>query len=124
VLTDAKGVKRDEMTVSIQWDPERNSRIERLDEGTKGVRGSGAPSVRSIQIGIPARRNPVWVNEGIVGVEDVTWRARDLKRVLDESRESKTSVSEKDLVKMGLIPEERIYVLPEEVAKVVGITGD
>ncbi|KAJ9659080.1 hypothetical protein H2198_003369 [Neophaeococcomyces mojaviensis] len=123
VLTNAKDVKRDEMTVSVQWDPERNVRIGRLDEGTKGVRGSGAPGVRSIQIGIPAMRNQDWLDEGIVGIEDVTWRARELKRVLDDSRENKTSLSEKDLVKMGLIPEEKIYVLPEEVAKVVGITG-
>ncbi|KAK7932095.1 hypothetical protein PG985_002807 [Apiospora marii] len=60
-----------EEEVRIQWDPERSARLEKL-------------GYRSIQIGVPAALQSQWVNEWITSIEDVTERARELKRVLDE----------------------------------------
>jgi len=90
----------------IQWDPERNPRLDRIE------------GVRSIQIGIPSGLCEEWIREGIVGIEDVTQRARELKNVLDGDKER--SITDEQLMERGLIPEERIYKLPEEVATVVG----
>lgn len=105
VLSEDRHAKRDEMTVRVQWDPERNVRIGRLITDA---------SVRSIQIGIPRGWKESWVSEGIVGIEDVTERARELRRVLDEE-----VVGDEELRRRGLIPVETVYVLPEEVAKIV-----
>ncbi|OLN88280.1 hypothetical protein CCHL11_00263 [Colletotrichum chlorophyti] len=88
--------------VRIQWDPERSVRLERLQH-------------RSIQIGIPAGTCESWVEEGIVGIEDVTARARELKRVLDE----RPDVGDRELADAGLMPVEREFAVPEEVAEIL-----
>ncbi|KAK3987572.1 hypothetical protein QBC44DRAFT_331160 [Cladorrhinum sp. PSN332] len=86
--------------VRIQWDPERSARLERLE-------------YRSIQIGIPGGLSEKWAKEMIVGIEDVTDKARELKRVLDE----RPDVTDEELMEMGLIPEERVFEgVPEEVS--------
>ncbi|KAK4116158.1 hypothetical protein N656DRAFT_794492 [Canariomyces notabilis] len=82
--------------VRIQWDPERTVRLEKLP-------------YRSIQIGIPAALSERWARELVVSIEDVTQRARDLKRVLDERPE----VTEQELVEMGLVPVERPFEIPK-----------
>lgn len=82
--------------VRIQWDPERTVRLGKLEH-------------RSIQIGIPGGLSEKWVEEMIVGIEDVTDKARELKRVLDERKD----VEMEELVALGLVPVERPFEIPE-----------
>ncbi|KAL7803616.1 hypothetical protein V8C44DRAFT_343676 [Trichoderma aethiopicum] len=84
--------------VRIQWDPERNARLEALP-------------YRSIQIGIPPNLSRKWAEEWIVGIEDVTERARELKRVLEEE----PNIEEDELVKRGLVPEETPVDVPDDI---------
>ncbi|KAK3319091.1 hypothetical protein B0H66DRAFT_256764 [Apodospora peruviana] len=86
--------------VKIQWDPERTVRLEKLE-------------YRSIQIGIPGALTPRWAEEMIVGIEDVTDKARELKRVLDE----RPGVTDEELVDMELVPVERPFEISEELQK-------
>ncbi len=90
--------------VKVQWDPERTVRLGKLD-------------YRSIQIGIPAGLSPEWTAEWIVSIEDVTERARELKRVLDE----RPDVSKAELVEMGLVPVERPFEVPEHLQRSLGM---
>ncbi|SPO04009.1 uncharacterized protein DNG_06692 [Cephalotrichum gorgonifer] len=84
--------------VRVQWDPERDARLEKLE-------------YRSIQIGIPGVLSTEWAEEWVVGIEDVTARARELKRVLDEEE----GVGDEELVKRGLLPVEREFALPDDL---------
>ncbi|TEA16709.1 hypothetical protein C8034_v011853 [Colletotrichum sidae] len=95
-------VERGRPEVRIQWDPERDVRLGRLD-------------YRSIQIGIPAGICQDWVEKGIVEIEDVTERARGLKRVLDEQ----SDVTDEDSKDMGLIPCEREFAVPKDVKQIL-----
>ncbi|KAL0936151.1 uncharacterized protein CTRU02_208366 [Colletotrichum truncatum] len=88
--------------VRIQWDPERDVRLEKLP-------------YRSIQIGIPAATCQSWVEEGIVSIEDVTSRARELKRVLDDD----PKISGEELLEMGLVPCEKEFVVPDDVQEIL-----
>ena len=88
--------------VKVQWDPERTVRLEKLE-------------YRSIQIGIPAALSPEWTEKWIVSIEDVTDRARELKRVLDEE----PHVSDVELVKRGLVPAERPFEISEDLQKLL-----
>lgn len=90
--------------VRVQWDPERSPRTGKLD-------------YRSIQMGIPNSLIEKWVDEWIIGIEDVTERARELKRVLDEDKE----ISREELVGRGLVMEERVYEVDEELREVLWI---
>ena len=91
--------------VRVQWDPERGPQLEKL-------------TYRSIQIGIPGAQCKRWVEDGILSIEDVTERARGLKRVLDADQGKSTE----DLVNMGLLPTEREYPLPTNLAQRLGMT--
>lgn len=84
--------------VRVQWDPERNAKLEVLP-------------YRSIQIGIPGTLSTKWADEWIVSIEDVTERAKELKKALEEQPD----VSTDELVKRGLVPEEKPLDVPEEV---------
>ncbi|KAJ2901543.1 hypothetical protein MKZ38_001676 [Zalerion maritima] len=84
--------------VRIQWDPERSHRLEKLGH-------------RSIQIGIPGALSEKWTADWIVRIEDVTERARKLKKVLDETPD----VSDAELVEMGLVPVETVLDVPSSV---------
>ncbi|KAK3896442.1 hypothetical protein C8A05DRAFT_40025 [Staphylotrichum tortipilum] len=88
--------------VKVQWDPERTVRLEKLE-------------YRSIQIGIPAALSPEWTEKWIVSIEDVTDRAKELKRVLDEEPD----VSDVELVKRGLVPAERPFEISEDLQKLL-----
>jgi hypothetical protein len=91
------------VSVRVQWDPERNVRMGKLE-------------YRSIQIGIPGAFVKELV-DGTVEIEDVTERARELKSVLDE--EGDTKVEQEELVRRGLVPIEREFVLDEELRKIL-----
>lgn len=56
--------------------------------------------------------------EMIVGIEDVTNRARELKKVLDERG---PDVTAEELVDMGLVPVELPFEVPEDVQKGLGM---
>ncbi|KAJ4271937.1 hypothetical protein NW762_000646 [Fusarium torreyae] len=93
------GEKREKSSdVRIQWDPERTPKLETLP-------------YRSIQIGIPGALSGQWANEWIVEIEDVTDKARELKRVIDE----RPDVTDEELLNLGLIFDERPFEVPESV---------
>jgi hypothetical protein len=92
--------------VRVQWDPERTVRLEKL-------------AYRSIQIGIPRGLVPEWV-EGIVKIEDVTTRARDLKRMLDEE----DAIGLEDLASRGLVPLERVFEVDDELRQILEMGSD
>ncbi|KAL6919366.1 hypothetical protein FSST1_003392 [Fusarium sambucinum] len=93
------GEKREKSNdVRIQWDPERTSKLDVLPH-------------RSIQIGIPGALSEQWANEWIAGIEDVTDKARELKRVIDE----RPDITDEELLVLGLVFEERPYDVPESV---------
>jgi hypothetical protein len=95
---------KDGTAVRVQWDPERTPALEKLP-------------YRSIQIGIPADLSKTWVEEWIVEIEDVTEKARGLKVFLDEHPDADLD----SLVAEGLVPEERVYDVPEDVQKVLAM---
>ncbi|KAF2834702.1 hypothetical protein M501DRAFT_963742, partial [Patellaria atrata CBS 101060] len=86
-------------SVRVQWDPERTHNLGRLE-------------YRSIQIGIAGEvTKKEWIDKWIVEIEDVTERARALKKALDE----KSDLTKDELLDLGLIPEEREFEVPEEI---------
>lgn len=91
-------------SVRVQWDPERSIRMGKL-------------GYRSIQIGIPAAVVLEYL-EGIVKIEDMTDRARQLKRVLDEEEKHEGKgkrISMQELVDRGLVPVETEFEVDEEL---------
>ena len=96
-----EGGKREKSSdVRIQWDPERTPKL-------------GILPYRSIQIGIPGALSETWANEWIAEIEDVTDKAQELKKAIDENPD----ITEEELVSLGLIPEERPFEVPESVQK-------
>jgi Domain of unknown function (DUF4291) len=88
--------------VKVQWDPERTVRLEKLP-------------YRSIQIGVPGAVSEKWVSEWIASIEDFTDKARELKRVLDEQ----PGTTDAQLVELGLVPDEREFVVPADVRRIL-----
>jgi hypothetical protein len=88
--------------VVVQWDPERSPQLGRLE-------------YRSIQIGILPALVETWVEDWIVGIEDVTGRARELKRVLVARPDATTA----ELQALGVLPEEREFEVPAHVREVL-----
>jgi hypothetical protein len=88
--------------VVVQWDPERSPNMAKL-------------SYRSIQIGIPSQMTKTWIDEWIVGIEDVTERARKLKAELDENAD----ITVEKLREKGLLPEEKPYEVPDHIRKIL-----
>ncbi|KAF2818981.1 hypothetical protein CC86DRAFT_308105 [Ophiobolus disseminans] len=91
------------INVRVQWDPERTINLEKLP-------------YRSIQIGIPGGLVDELV-EGTVKIEDVTERARELKKMLDEN----VGVSLAELVAMGLALEENVFEVDEELRAILSM---
>lgn len=91
-----------EQKVRVQWDPERDPRL-------------GMLPYRSIQIGIQGDLGRKWTEEWIWGIDDVTDNAREMKRVLDESAE----VDEEELRTRGLMPDERVYEVDDELRQLL-----
>ena len=95
----AKETKSKSAHVRVQWDPERTIRLENLP-------------YRSIQIGVPGALVDELV-EGAVKIEDVTKKAKELKRVLDGHE----VVDMAGLVGRGLVSEERVFEIDDELRK-------
>ncbi|XDG03672.1 hypothetical protein ABKA04_003287 [Annulohypoxylon sp. FPYF3050] len=91
-------------TVKVQWDPERSPRLEKL-------------GYRSIQIGIPSLLAATWVDEWMVGIEDLTEKARALERELRENLGS----TDEELLRKGFVPLEREFPVPPEVRQAIGM---
>jgi hypothetical protein len=66
-------------------------------------------------MGIPNKLIQKWIDEWIISIEDVTEKAREVKRVLDGDRE----ISREKMVEAGLVPEERVYEVSDELKKVL-----
>ncbi|RYP89207.1 hypothetical protein DL770_004505 [Monosporascus sp. CRB-9-2] len=88
--------------VRVQWDPERTPRLEKL-------------GYRSIQIGIPSSLAATWADKWIIGIEDVTEKGRALERELREN----PGVTDDELLRRGLVPPEREFLVPLEVQKAI-----
>ncbi|KAH8676211.1 hypothetical protein BX600DRAFT_454549 [Xylariales sp. PMI_506] len=88
--------------VKVQWDPERSPRLERLE-------------YRSIQIGIPVALQTEWIESQIASIEDVTERARGLKKILEQEPQ----ISDHDLLERGYIPEERELDVSGKLQKIL-----
>ncbi|KAH6616637.1 hypothetical protein C7974DRAFT_48610 [Boeremia exigua] len=95
--------KEDFPRVRVQWDPERTVRLEKLP-------------YRSIQIGVPGALVKDLI-KGILRIENVTERARELKRKLDEC----PKVDTRDLMEDGLVPVERRFDVNEKLQRILGI---
>ena len=89
--------------VRVQWDPERTVWLEKL-------------AYRSIQIGVPGALINDLV-EDIIKIEDVTERARELKRIIDK----KEAVCIADLTSKGLVPEETEFEVHEDLRKTLNM---
>ncbi|HBP16371.1 MAG TPA: DUF4291 domain-containing protein [Planctomycetes bacterium] len=78
--------------VRVQWDPERDIDLARLEH-------------RSIQIGLKDEAVRRYVDEWIVGVEEVTELAHEVQATRDPA----------------LLPEERPYPVPSDIALLLGM---
>jgi len=87
--------------VRVQWDPERSFRLEQLP-------------YRSIQIGISGEVGKRWVEEWIDGIEDVTERARELKRAIEDK-----DVRLEELVSRRLIPVKTEYKTSDKLREIL-----
>jgi hypothetical protein len=83
--------------VKVQWDPERTSRLGKL-------------AYRSIQIGVPGVLVSEWTR-AIVSIEDVTEKARELKRVLDAD----PGIPDEELKRKGLLRIESEFAISENL---------
>ena len=81
--------------VRIQWDPERDVQLEKLD-------------YRSIQIGLSGEAVKKYVNEWITNITDIT-------DVAIQMRENPSS-------REGLVPTEQPYFMSEDIMRKVGVS--
>ncbi|KAL8746198.1 MAG: hypothetical protein Q9190_001752 [Brigantiaea leucoxantha] len=94
--------------IRVQWDPERSPSLQILP-------------YRSIQIGVSGAMKENWAQDWIVGIEDVTERARALKKAIQEGGEH---LAIEELVERGLVPKEEIYELEPELRDILGMGDD
>lgn len=84
--------------VRYQWDPDRNLRLHKLER-------------RAIQLGIRGNTVQNYVHKWIIGIEDVTALARQIHSAIAHK-----------MSELPLVPEERVYEVTPEIAKILGIT--
>jgi hypothetical protein len=80
--------------VRVQWDPERDLRLRELP-------------YRSLQLGLGGSAVPLYVDEWVTAITDVTGLAREIRGHLDDNDEARAT---------ELLPPERPYPLPEQIA--------
>jgi hypothetical protein len=88
-----------ESEVRVQWDPERTPS------------GSSLP-YRSLQVGLGGGAVDAYVDEWIVGIDDITERVHELRGLLRTSPDTLAAA----------LPPERPYSLIGDVASIVGAT--
>ncbi len=81
--------------VRVQWDPERRLR-------------GGAMDVKSIQVGISRQLIGRYVDEWIVGIDDLTPLVRKIHDIKDTAKAK------------AMLPPERVYPLPDVLARRIG----
>lgn len=84
--------------VRIQWDPERNIRLGRLDH-------------RSIQIGLQGDAVRRYIREWVVRIDDLTSFCRNVARMVQEKNIDKA---------LKTIPQEKPYPLPDALREYIG----
>ncbi|BDD11877.1 hypothetical protein FUAX_43090 (plasmid) [Fulvitalea axinellae] len=87
-----------ESPVRIQWDPEKDIFINKLD-------------YRSIQVGLSGISVEKYVNEWIVSIEDISENCRDIYQLVQEKKIEEAK---------ALLPQEKIHPLPCDIAKICG----
>ncbi len=85
--------------VRIQWDPERDISLNKLD-------------YRSIQIGLAGEASKLYVNEWIVDLKDITPLCQKIQATLKNKNKAEA---------MEMLPKEEMYPLPENVSAKIGI---
>ncbi|MFC4017131.1 DUF4291 domain-containing protein [Micromonospora sp. GCM10011542] len=88
--------------VRVQWDPERCLNLQPLPH-------------RSLQVGLSGEAVDRYVDEWTVSITDVTPTARAIGDLLRDSDQAGAA---------ALLPEERPYPLPDQVATVIGASTD
>jgi len=88
-------------TVRVQWDPERSLRL-------------GALPYRSLQVGLSGEAVDRYVDEWTVSIADVTPTVRTIRDRLRDGDERSAA---------ELLPVERAYPLPDDVAATIGAVG-
>lgn len=88
--------RKEASPVRVQWDPERDVRLEPL-------------AWRSLQVGLGGVAVERYVDDWVVGIEDITAMVEELRERAPDDRRSS-------------LPIELPYPLPPEVAAVVGAT--
>lgn len=84
--------------VRIQWDPEKDIFLNNLD-------------YRSIQVGLAGIAVEKYVNEWIVGIEDVSEKCQKIHSII---------LAKKTEEAISLLPPENIYLLSDELKKIIG----
>jgi len=90
--------KSSEALVQVQWDPERS------------IRG-GKLEYRAIQVGLSRHIVRRYVDDWIVGIDDVTPRVRKMASMIAKGDVDKAK---------ALLPKERPYPLPHDIARLIG----
>ncbi len=83
--------------VRIQWDPERDINLEKLD-------------YRSIQVGLSGEAVTRYVNLWIVGIEDVSEKCREIHSLI---------LTKKTEQAQQLLPVEMLYPIPEHIKSLI-----
>jgi len=81
--------------VRIQWDPEKDILLNKLD-------------YRSIQVGLTGVSVEKYVNEWIVSIEDISEKCRHIQNLIQDNKIDEAS---------QLLPRENLYPLPDELKK-------
>ena len=84
--------------IHVQWDPERNLRGTKLE-------------YRSIQVGVSRFMIEAFVNNWIVSITDMTPQVKKMHQFLKAGKYDHAK---------RLLPNERLYDLPEDIKKVIG----
>ena len=81
----------------VQWDPDRTLKLDRMER-------------RAIQVGLRGSLVERYVNDWIIGIEDVTELAQAVKTAVSSGAEPPE------------VPEERVYEVPDEIRRRLGMS--
>ncbi len=87
--------------VCIQWDPERNIHLDKLN-------------YRSIQIGLSQEATHKYVKEWTVGITDITSLCTKISSLINNQRPSEA---------IELLPKEKPYQIPQKLAHKIGVSS-
>lgn len=87
--------------VHVQWDPERQLR-------------GGAMDAKSVQVGLSRHVIDRYADEWVIGIDDLTPLVRRIHELKDEDAGKAKA----------LLPRERVYPLPLELARRIGVDGN